>query len=297
MMPLNVPQIISDVVNETAYELGYDVQFKHGTWKHIMQRILNEQGGTNPNQRFPLICLVQVFEEKFRQDSEYSEVTLTFLICNVSQPNWYSEDRYTNNFIPTLYPIYAKFLEKLAECQYVWGYKNLYFEHTKADDLYLPENDANKLPECLDGVWIKDLKLKLDVTKCPIQYPVVNSICEFTDAYHLNGVPNGTDIYEFNVTLSDVRAITDGSSYVLRVKAGAGDFSLTSSDTNLTILKDDDEYTITIEDGSLATATMQFVASSPAPPSTVNAIAKVLSMSGLRPNWVNESNIQDTITI
>lgn len=165
-LPLNIPSIIGQVVSNTATALGYNIAYLHGTWNHIRERITTAQGGYAPNAVFPLVCLVQVFDEKFKDDSEYSEATLTLLICNNSQPNWYSEDRYTNNYLPTLYPIYEALMNELNQTPEIVGYKTRYFEHTKVDDLHLPETAVNKLPECLDGLWINDLKLTFNVPPC-----------------------------------------------------------------------------------------------------------------------------------
>ena len=184
-LPLNIPSIVGQIVTDTATALGYNIAYLHGTWNHIRERITTEQGGYTPNAVFPLVCLVQVFEEKFKDDSEYSEATLTLLICNNSQPDWHSEDRYTNNYIPTLYPIYAELMNQLNQSQYVVGYKERYHEHTKVDDLHLPETNSNKLPECLDGLWINDLKLRLNVPPCT---NVPANLCSQTPC------PNGAEV-------------------------------------------------------------------------------------------------------
>lgn len=181
-LPLNIPSIIGQVVSNTATALGYNIAYLHGTWNHIRERIVTAQGGYSPNAVFPLVCLVQVFEEKFKSDSEYSEATLTLLICNNSQPDWYSEDRYTNNYIPTLYPLYEELMNQLNQTPQIVGYKTRYFEHTKVDDLHLPETAVNKLPECLDGLWINDLKLTFNVPPCSF---VPIDLCEQTPC------PNG----------------------------------------------------------------------------------------------------------
>ena len=111
-LPQDVPSIIGDIVEQLSVnleaELGHKVAYKHGTWKSIQGRMVDESTGTIiKDATFPLICLIQVFEEKFDTDSTYSELTLTLLFCNISEPAWYSEDRYANNYLPTLYPMYA----------------------------------------------------------------------------------------------------------------------------------------------------------------------------------------------
>jgi len=218
-LPLNIPSIIGQVVTNTATAMGIPIQYKHGTWQHIRERITTENGGYSPNQRFPLVCLVQVFEEKFKADSEYSEASLTLLICNNSQPTWYSEDRYTNNYLPTLYPIYAELMEQLNQTPEIVGYKTRYFEHTKVDDLHLPENNANKLPECLDGLWIQDLKLTFNVPPCSVS-PA--TLCSQTPC------PNGAVVdYVRGITAVAYTHVNSHTLTITPTTIGTGALSIT----------------------------------------------------------------------
>lgn len=202
-LPLNIPSIIGQVVSNTATALGYNIAYLHGTWNHIRERIVTAQGGYSPNAVFPLVCLVQVFEEKFKADSEYSEATLTLLICNNSQPDWYSEDRYTNNYLPTLYPLYEELMNQLNQTPEIVGYKTRYFEHTKVDDLHLPETAVNKLPECLDGLWINDLKLTFNIPPC--SSPTLSNLCLQTPC------PNGA-VVDYLQAITGVGFTKSGNS-------------------------------------------------------------------------------------
>lgn len=295
MNVLNIPSIIGDVVEQAAFELGTDIQYKHGTWKHIMSRILAENGGTNPNERFPLVCLVQVFEERYRSDNDYAEVLLTLLICNISDPNWVSEDRYTNNFIPILYPIYKKLLEVLQTNQYVVGYNRVTFEHTKIDDLYLPEGDANKLPEVLDGLWLRDLRLRIDVTKCS-SYPEVTSVLEFGTPILAPGFPIGIQEVSFDITFSDTDAFKDGSTFTIDISSATGVLTISTLDSNLTLSQVNNLTTVTIADASLIGSTLTFKAGGDLPPAAGLTIGQVTAMANLRPNWVNTANTSDSVT-
>lgn len=218
-LPLNIPSIVGQVVANTATAMGIPIQYKHGTWQHIRERIITENGGFSSNQRFPLVCLVQVFEEKFKADSEYSEASLTLLICNNSQPTWYSEDRYTNNYLPTLYPIYAELMDQLNQTPEIVGYKTRYFEHTKVDDLHLPENNANKLPECLDGLWIQDLKLTFDVPPCSVN---LNNACIQTPC------PNGAMLdYFFGISSASYTNVNSKNLLIIAQTIGTGSIVIT----------------------------------------------------------------------
>lgn len=297
-LPYNVPDIISDIVSELSdnlsSELGMDVQFLHGTWLSIKQRITEENGSrVSKNARFPLICLVQVFEEKFDVNSEYSDVSLTLLICNNSTPEWWSEERYSNNYIPILYPIYAEFMELLNRSRYFVGYAQRVYTHTKADDLHLPEQDANKMPECLDGVWIKDLKLRLDIPKCTPVESWINTITEF-------GTPSkvGNDkTIPFTVTIDDIDGFKDGSLIYVRGIAELDIPTLVTSGSTNIVRQNSNSAPIGIYkviDSSLMTKVLSFTLKCTYS-EEIDITAKVTNITTLKPNWVNKQNTQDII--
>lgn len=301
ILPKNIPQIISDIVEQVsinlATEIGSNVAFKHGTWAHIKKRIVEEATGQPiKDARFPLVCLVQVFEEKYKADSEYGDVSLTLLVCNTSDPAWYSEDRYTNNYIPTLYPIYAEFMAVLQESPYFQGYRQLYPEHTKADDLHLPENNENKLPECLDGLWIRDLKLRI-YNNCRDVESWIDTEVEFGTPVSAPGFPTGLDSYPFTVTFSDLDGLKDGSTFTLDVRCISGNPLLFTADTNLSLSQVGNTTVVTIAVADNMTQTVSFVANIETPPTSVSCTAVVTSMGNLRNTWVNNDNVSDTVTI
>jgi hypothetical protein len=299
-LPQDVPSIIGDIVEQLSVnleaELGHKVAYKHGTWKSIQGRIVDESTGTIiKDATFPLICLIQVFEEKFDADSAYSELTLTLLFCNISEPAWYSEDRYANNYLPTLYPMYAEFMQLVNESPYFVGYNELYPEHTKIDDLHLPETDANKLPACLDGLWIRNMKLRLDNKCLPVQ-SWVNTIMNLESSSYVTDkfvIPTKLTIDELDafkvgstITIYTQNDIQTGMS--LSLNSGQG-LSYTPFVGIYQVL--------TVTDVSLLPKVIQFDTLVPAQSgSEIIVTSKVFSMSNLRPTWINKSNQQDSIT-
>lgn len=290
--PQNIPQIFSDIVSNVADEMGYPIQFLHGTWQSIRARIVEQGTGTIiKDNRFPLICLVQVFEEKFKADSEYSDVSLTLLICTDSDKNWFSEDRYTNNYLPTLYPIYTELLNQIMQSRFFVGYYNVAPEHTKADDLHLPENNDNKLPECLDGLWVKDLKLKVDDRCLPI-YSVVDTILEF-------GTPSqvGTDLnLPFNVNFSDIDGLKNGSTINFSmVTDNSLPVSVELTD-NSSLYCEKVGNSIRITDISQFTNVLDLVGIIDNPLDySIETNGKVSSMSGMKNSWINVTNENDIV--
>jgi hypothetical protein len=299
-LPQDVPSIIGDIVEQLSVnleaELGHKVAYKHGTWKSIQGRIVDESTGTIiKDATFPLICLIQVFEEKFDADSAYSELTLTLLFCNISEPAWYSEDRYANNYLPTLYPMYAEFMQLVNESPYFVGYNELYPEHTKIDDLHLPETDANKLPACLDGLWIRNMKLRLDNKCLPVE-SWVNTIMTLGVSSYV------TDkfVIPTKFTLDELDAFKVGSTITIYMvndmSVGMG-LSLNSGQ-GLSYTPSTGIYQVlTVTDVSLLPNVIEFDTLVPAViGSKIVVTSKVFSMSNLRPTWINKSNQQDSIT-
>jgi hypothetical protein len=96
---------------------------------------------------------------------------LTFLICTESEQSLYSEDRYTQNYLPILYPIYAEFMAVVESSNYFRKYHGRGVPHVKVDDLHMGEESgggkiAYILPDVVDGIWIKDLELSVLPNMC-----------------------------------------------------------------------------------------------------------------------------------
>lgn len=175
-LPVSIPAlfdtIVSNVRTALLGELGpnREVQFLHGTYNHIRQRIeAKDKSSGNKQLKYPLIALIHSFEEQVVSDSKKVDVSLNFLICTETTNQKYSEDRYKDNYEPILYPIYAEFMEQCKRSGFFANYGD--YQHTKVDDLHMGEetgNGAYTLPDVVDGLWIKDLKLRIIPNKCTL---------------------------------------------------------------------------------------------------------------------------------
>jgi len=170
-LPPDIPEIFTSLVNETSTAmstylqgLGYDgsILFVHDTWNKLVNRLtsLGQTVGTD-KFKYPLIALIHSFEQVVSTDGFY-EVSLDFLIVNRCDPTWFGEDRRSRNYVPVLNPIYAQFMSDISESFKFHGYKERYYPHTKIDDYHMSENsEKNKLPDFVDAIHIKGLKLKV----------------------------------------------------------------------------------------------------------------------------------------
>lgn len=175
-LPIAVPTVFRSLVtavsNNLSGELGTDVQFIHGTWLHIRERLTAMDSSKYvKNEKYPLVALIHDFQEKVTAGAKYMDIDVTLLICTTTTGDMYSEDRYTNNYLPILYPIYAELMEQIKRSKSFVGYMKSAPEHTKVDDLHMgtDSEDGNggyKLPDKLDGIWIKNLSLTINTETC-----------------------------------------------------------------------------------------------------------------------------------
>jgi hypothetical protein len=185
-LPVSIPSLFEKIVQEVSAnlrtELGRDVQFLYGSYNHIRQRLASkDKSEGNKEVKYPLIALIYSFDERKVSGKDSLDVSLTFLICTESENSMYSEDRYTQNYLPILYPIYAEFMAVVESSNYFRKYHSRGVPHVKVDDLHMGEESgggkiAYILPDVVDGIWIKDLELSVLPNMCTLQSWVVPSL-------------------------------------------------------------------------------------------------------------------------
>jgi len=126
-------------------------------------KILSEKdrSQTFKYQKYPLIMLVQDFRETVFTGG--SEANLTFILANITKPNYVAEDRYTNNFKPILYPLEAKLKRTLKMSGLTQLLNPDSIEET--DKLYwgkegLYGNEGNIFNDCIDAIEMKNVNVR-----------------------------------------------------------------------------------------------------------------------------------------
>ena len=123
-------------------------------------------------KKWPLICLLQDFEESNGQDMTIvSEVNLNIVICTATDASYTGSQRYDESFRPTLQPLYELFIKKVAQYNGFSGLSEGLIPHTKIDRLYWGTeggagNTANKFNDYIDAIEIRDLNLKYNGKNC-----------------------------------------------------------------------------------------------------------------------------------
>jgi hypothetical protein len=236
-LPVSIPslfeKIVQDVSANLRTELGRDVQFLYGSYNHIRQRLASkDKSEGNKEVKYPLIALIYSFDERKVSGKDSLDVSLTFLICTESENSMYSEDRYTQNYLPILYPIYAEFMAVVESSNYFRKYHSRGVPHVKVDDLHMGEESgggkiAYILPDVVDGIWIKDLELSVLPNMCTLQSWVVPSLPQllfYSAVTSIDVTYSGDEItIEFEGELIDVGNIAPIFYYFL--DKGNGVFS------------------------------------------------------------------------
>ena len=171
--PIAIPKLIENIVSEVSLNLGFNITYKHGSWIHLMNQINDDKKTpSKKNIVYPLIMLIHEFDEK--RNNGVLTADLDIVIATTSNPNDYYNVRYTKNYLPILYPIYAEFMHVVANSTSFLGNSERGFNHTKIDALNMGVNETNgnvayKLPDYLDGLIIKKLELTINETNCTLQ--------------------------------------------------------------------------------------------------------------------------------
>lgn len=200
-IPIAIPDIFRPLVQKVSDNLASEgtldisqVTFMHGTWVDICTELQAwSKSPTKKLIKFPLVCLLYKADEKF-VDSYSPEINVDILICTDTQKTYTNDQRYELIIKPIIYPIYAELKAVIGTSKYFTGY-NKHFEHTKIDLPHAGQesaegNTAYNLPDVIDGVMMKEVRLKVAQSKCPYVQP---NLCLLTPC------PYGLDWYFYTI--------------------------------------------------------------------------------------------------
>lgn len=181
---INIPDLVGTLVSR-AWD-GIDSQMRtnndgvqlyhlylHGTPREIAERVA-EKGRSieSKNKRFPLIALVHNYTEVYNDTRIYCDVDFTIWIMHLGRKNAPYASRYTDNFVPFLYPIWQAIVNEFSKCGEFMTELGEGIVHDKTDrpnwGAYSPTfgNDGVILNERLDGIELNFKGLRLNYRNC-----------------------------------------------------------------------------------------------------------------------------------
>ena len=139
--------------------------FFHGHPIEIANRlsIKDQSAGLERFKKFPLIALIQDFKEDFKDKGIYCHVDGMILsIMNHTLPEYNSEQRYTNNFKPYIYPLYNDLIHEMKTCGWFFN-----IEWNAMDNLMygVPSKYRNEELVLNEFVDAREIVLSVDISK------------------------------------------------------------------------------------------------------------------------------------
>jgi hypothetical protein len=145
--------------------------FVHGTPRNIAERLdARSKAPDYKNKRFPMVALVHNYEETFDSSMYYNDTKCTVWLMNIGRKTNHYEDRYTENFVKFLYPLWQAFINELERSGSFIINQSEGVNHSKIDRpnwglLAAYGNSAYTNGENIDGIELK-LNLRLDYLNC-----------------------------------------------------------------------------------------------------------------------------------
>lgn len=177
---INIPELfravtvrVDNVFSGRAVD-PFRVYFDYGRYLEVERRLAAKAVSSNAlkYKRFPLIWLVIPFREYNGDTEQYTRLRdVQIIICNLTDPNSSTPDRYATNFATRLWPIYAEFLKQLPVTGYFSdiGYN---LQHLKTDQPYWDGGEGvapggkNMFGDTVDAVQISNLELTVNNERC-----------------------------------------------------------------------------------------------------------------------------------
>ena len=175
----NVTATTFDIEAETSLDFTGDSwkalapYYDHGHPIDITNKLLEQNSGVYQYRKYPLIALLQEFDEvkDVNSDGLYSVANPDIVIVNSTAKNIHVEERYDTNFRNVLYPLYNSFLKQMSKSKYFLTRGNAVFSHTVREAPYYGTegsegNTANRFTDPLDGLKINSTSIKVNDNRC-----------------------------------------------------------------------------------------------------------------------------------
>jgi hypothetical protein len=190
---LIVAQVSANLASDDTLNIG-QISFMHGTLMDINNQLASKE--RNPNKKgitFPMVLFLYKADENFI-DKYNDEISVEMLICTSTKKEYSNDDRYSINFLPVLYPIYAELKSVIGKSRFFWGYKRK-FQHTKTDLPHAGQESANgpaayNFSTPIDAIMLSNMKLKVAIRPLEMAPP---NYCQFT------ACPYGREIWHKNI--------------------------------------------------------------------------------------------------
>ncbi|MES2004338.1 MAG: hypothetical protein V4450_07440 [Bacteroidota bacterium] len=163
-------EIVQRTDNVLFATLNKHLNYEHGSSTQIIAELLTLNNAINPATRagkYPLIALFQPFREIKGGGYSLRVRIPKIVIATSTNSTDNTETRYSQTFIPILYPIYEELLRQICRHRNVVEQDPEDLKHTKADNPGSPPPQGVQFTDFLDAIEIYDLELTFQLdTNC-----------------------------------------------------------------------------------------------------------------------------------
>lgn len=154
----SLPYIIGDIVGDLAF---YD----YGVPLEIVNKLKLKSDAT---KKYPLIWYLIDGSVKQEVGTKYTGCNITLVICNETNSSFSAKQRYENNFVPVLRPLYDALMIRFKKSLLVRSHER--FPHNYYENLFwgkegLYGHVGNVFDDKVDAIIIENLKFFL-INKC-----------------------------------------------------------------------------------------------------------------------------------
>lgn len=171
--PVYIVDLFQAIVNSTSTALDLAVKYGYGPVGEIEETLVSmSKDPVVAAGKFPIVMLItDIDESKGLKFGVESKVSIHLLIATQTEKNLTAKERMEQNFKPTLYPIYAEFINQIARSKFFQESSPEVIQHTKTDRLAwgkygITGNGKTVFTDLLDCIEIKNLVLNVKTQIC-----------------------------------------------------------------------------------------------------------------------------------
>ena len=157
------------VINDDDSWAALAPYYEHGSPIEIANRLSlkDMSAGLERFKKFPLIALIEDFEEDFKDEKFYCQIPEVILsIMNSTLPEYNSDQRHTNNFKPIIMPLYNDLIHELKHCGWFF---NVEWKAKNNLQYGVPSKYRNEELVLNEYVDAREVFLSVDINKGVVQ--------------------------------------------------------------------------------------------------------------------------------
>lgn len=170
---VNIPELFRSIVAKVNTKFStrsvspFNVYYDYGRYTEIDRRLMEKT--LAKHEKYPLIWLVIPITERFVDVGDLELRNFQIIIATITKKESTTPDRYTENYIPFLWPVYDELINQIKISGYFTDLGGN-VSHDKINQPYWDGKDgqqqANMFQDFIDAIQLKNISLTVNETTC-----------------------------------------------------------------------------------------------------------------------------------